>query len=213
MRSGHDRTPFSSVCLALTMFRRGRGPLDEVRPTELPARWQGPVVAALDCRMKFHEFISRIDPGPLRSRVDEATRGVDEGVLTVWALAQKGVLASHALANSDPRRATDELKAAQRRLVRTESDAERDDVEAEVAVLSARHSSLQRLWNTVDEVDDQLARAVDRLGTAVAQIMELAVTVNADRAGQSIRTMDQTVLELRSLHDALQEVLDPYQET
>ena len=194
------------------MFRRSRGPLDEVRPTELPARWQAPVVAALDCRMKFHEFLGRIDPGPLRSRVDEAARGVDEGVLAVWALAQRGVLASHALANSDPQKATDDLKAAQRRLASAESDAERNDVEAEVAVLSARHSSLQRLWNTVDEVDEQLERAGDRLRTTVAQIMELAVTANTTRSAETIRAIDQTVLELRSLREALEEVQGPSQD-
>ncbi len=191
------------------MFRRSRGPLDEVRPTELPGRWKGPVAAALEHRMKFHEFLDRIDPGPLRSRVDEAARGIDEGVLAVWALAQRGTLATHALANNDPRKATDELKAAQRRLASAESDAERDDVEAEVAVLSARHSSLQRLWNTTDDVAEQLGRAVDRLGTAVAQIMELAVTASATRTGESIRAMDKTVLELRSLREALEEVEGP----
>lgn len=192
------------------MFRRSRGPLDEIDPAQLPVRWRGPVIEALDHRSNFRTFLDRIDPGPLRARVNEAAAGVDDGVLAVWGHARRGDLASQALSTNDPGLVRDQLKAAQRNLADAESDAERAAIADEVAVLAARHASLQRLWNTVDEIDEQLASAVNRIGAAVAQVMELSVVAATSPGddGRS-RALDDTILELRSLREALDEIEHP----
>ena len=190
------------------MFRRRRDPFDEVRPEGAPPRWRYAVEEALAHRQRFAELRSRIGEGPLRARLDDLADRVDTGVLYVWHLVQRGQVASDTVAAVDARLAADELKAARRRLAAAEeSGRDTTPLVAQVDALAGRHASLQRLWNTVEDLDASLGLLNARLAAVVAQTAELAIGSERDDAlDRSRAELDETVRELDAIRHALDDL-------
>lgn len=208
----HGRQP---ACLAGAVFRRRTDPdpLAHVDPAVVEARWRGPVEAALGHRRQFAELRTLLGDGPLRARLDELAGHVDAGVEAVWDVVQRGTVARRTLETMDPEAATAELKQARRSLAAAETSGAAGSgldvaaLRARVDALAARHASVQRLWNTVDDVDDRLLLLGARLGAVVAQVAELAAGATfPDSLDEATRSLDEVVESLAATREALDEL-------
>lgn len=198
------------------MLRRRRepDPLAHVRPEQAPPRWRPAVTRALEHRRRFHELRDLIGAGPLRDRVDALAGRVDAGVLAVWDLVQRGVVAERVLHTIDPNVAMDALKEARRRLA--DAEARGGDTAAiaeEVEMLAGRHGAAQRVWNEVEDLGGRLDALDARLGVVVAHAAELAagsgsgaVDLAIDRA---VGDLDAAIDSLAATRAALAELDQP----
>ena len=183
-------------------------PLAHVRPQEAPVRWRPAVETALAHRHRFRELRDLMEPGPTRDRVDELGERVDAGVLAVWDLVQRGVVAERVLQTIDPDAAARELKDARRQL----ADAGRAgddtaDLTRRLEALSARHRAAQRVWNEVDDLGDRLVAIDDRIGAVVANVAALAAgSVYTDDLDRVVGDLDAAVDSLAATRAALDEL-------
>lgn len=182
------------------VFRRRRNeaatppdPLAAVDPAAIPSTYRPPVDDALRARRQFGELVAGQHEGPLRDRLDDLGHRVDAGVLAVWGTAQHAVELERVLATLDPERVTDDLKRAKR-------DGASDEI---LEPLAARFASVQRLWNTLDELRERLPLLEARLGTAVARTAELTLTSSMASAPAELdglgQELDALTVELRAL--------------
>lgn len=186
--------------------RREQDPLAHVQPDAAPARWRGAVRIAIEQRQRFAEVSALVDHGPIRDRLDAMGTRVDGGVSAIWDLVQRGAVAERALAVTEPEAAADRLKSARRELAEA-SGARRADLETRVAALAASHAAAQRLWNTVEDLDDRLRLIDARLAALVAQAAQLAAgTVFDDGVDRAEQDLDAALVELDATRRALDEV-------
>lgn len=197
------------ACLARGVLRRRRpDPVAHVRPEDAPARWRGAVEVALEHRRRFHELRGVLPDGPIKQRVDDLAERVDAGVLAVWDLVQRGVVAQRVLDTIDADDASHQLKAARRELAEAQGrGAEPGELARRVEALAARHAAAQRMWNEVDDLDARLAAVDARLGAVVAHSAELAAGSTLDDALQlAVADLDAAVDSLSATRAALAEL-------
>lgn len=190
------------------MLRRRQDPLAHVVPTDAPARWRAAVELALEHRRRFRELRDLIPPGPVKDRVDALAGRVDEGVLAVWDLVQRGAVAERVLATIDPGDATAQLKEARRRLAAAEDrGADTVDLGRRVEAEAARHQAAQRVWNEVDDLGARLDAIDVRLGAVVAHAAELTAGASGpDRLDRAVADLDGAVDSLAATRAALAEL-------
>jgi len=180
------------------MFRRRRR---EAQPTGDPVdlaglrpRWRATVEEAVSARSRFRALVDRAAAGPMAERLAVLATSIDEGVLATYRTAARAQAAEDALIEMNPEVVNDQLKAAKRR-----------GSEAEIELLAAQHSSVNRLMNSVDDAEEQLRMLDLRLDAAVARAAELILRPTDTAAvGQEI---DALVTELDALRQAM-ETLD-----
>lgn len=180
------------------VFRRRRvepDPLAHVDPALAPPRFARAVDEALAARRRFRELVEGLREGPVRDRLAAMAPRVDAGVLAVWDSALRAGEMQRVLATLDPDRVTDEYKHARR-----------SGVEAGVmAAHEARFNAVQRMLNTLEDIDDRLRILDVRLDAAVARAAEVALGsgVGADELDAELTGV---VDELGALRSALDEV-------
>ena len=178
------------------MFRK-RPPLDPLAHVDaagVPPRFHGAVADAVEARARFGAVVGGVRPGPTRDRLMQLGEQVDAGVLAVWETVQRATELERIATGLDAEDATADLKRARR------------DPSTAPAVLDAleeRFSSIQRLLNSVDDVESRLELLDARLGAAVARAAEVAVAASDDVADGVSRELDAVVGELGALRDSL----------
>lgn len=183
-------------------------PLAHVRPDEAPPRWRSAVRSAVAHRARFAELRDLLDAGPTRERVDGLAGRVDAGVLAVWDLVQRGVVAERVLRTIDPEASLRELKDARRQLAQAvERGGDTSELARHVDAVSARHRAAQRVWNEVDDLDERLAALDRRLAAVVANVAELAAgTMFTDDLDRVAADLDAAVESLAATRAALDEL-------
>jgi len=176
------------------MFRRRRREAqptgDPVDLTQLRPRWRAAVEEAVGARSRFRALVDRAAAGPMAERLAVLATSIDEGVLATYRTAARAQAAEDALIEMNPEVVNDQLKAAKRR-----------GSEAEIELLAAQHSSVNRLMNSVDDAEEQLRMLDLRLDAAVARAAELILRpTDTVAVGQEI---DALVTELDALRQAM----------
>ena len=178
--------------------RRSQGepdPLAHVDPAAAPRRLAGTVSEALAARRRFRELVDGLRPGPVRDRLTELVPRIDAGVASVWDAAMRVGELERVLATLDPERVTDEYKRARR------SGAD----PSVMAAQEARFNSVQRLLNTIEDIEERLRLLDVRLDGAVARAAEVALAAGAG-ADELDAELTTVVDELGALRTALDEV-------
>ena len=212
MGCGARRRPTGTWLAAVVLRRRKEAapadPFAHIRPDAAPPRWRGAVETALAHRRRFVELRALMEAGPTRDRVDALGERVDAGVLAVWDLVQRGVVAQRVLQTIDPDAAAQELKDARRRLGEASgAGADTADLARHVEALSARHRAAQRVWNEVDDLADRLGAIDTRLGAVVANVAALAAgSVYTDDLDVVAADLDAAVDQLAATRAALDEL-------
>ena len=175
------------------MLRRKRKPESAPELAPLPPRWAPAVAEAVEVRVRWHEVVAGLREGPVRDRLTELGDKIDAGVRAVHATASRAADAERIAAALDADKVTDDYKRAKR-------DPSTDP--ALLEALTARFTSVQRVLNALDDVEQRLRLLDARLGAAVARGAEVALTAGSgsDELGQEL---DAVVAELGALQSSL----------
>lgn len=201
---------------------------ERIDPFTLQEPWRRFVQNALQARTRFAEAVTRVQPGPLRDRLEEIGERMQTGVDECWQIARRG----QALARA--RRGID-LADVERRLaqagagappeIASTSGPEGGGTEAGLPVpagetaspgpsqsaivesLQVQKATANRLDQVIDDAEAQLRLLGARLDEAVARTLELSAHAGSEAGTVSGLgdDVDSLVSEMESLRLALEE--------
>lgn len=198
----------------LSLARRRRPPRPErIDPFTVGETWRRYVRAALQAQARYRRAVGSVAPGPLRERLDEIGRRVDEGAQECWHIAQRGDALDDAVSALGTGRTGDALAAARRGGAGGGSsgidDAGPEDAgpqDALVRSLQAQVDAAARLTAVSSDAMQRLAVLAARLDEAVATAVELSMQLgSAADSGRLGSDVDHLVEDLAALRSALQE--------
>ena len=153
---------------------------------------------AVAARQRLDTAVEECEPGPLRRRLEQIGRRVEDGVAEVDRIARHGSRLDRAIRElEDPDQLRARVAAA-----RAETDTPPEVVEA----LSAQLGSTERLVRLAVETRQRLEVLDAQLDEAVARVVELSLRQgDVDEAGALGNRVDGLVGEMESLRLALDE--------
>lgn len=180
-----------------------------IDPFALGEPWRFFARDALQAQARFREVAARAPAGPTRDRLHEIGQRLDEGVLQVWATAQRGNTLRQARQRLDvpglERRLEDARRAA------AESAAEdplsTDDLAGRtVTSLQGQLDSAARLDQVTAQAEKRLTLLQAQLDESVARASELSVSAGDTSALQGVGSdIEHLVEEMEALRLALEE--------
>lgn len=170
--------------------RRGTPRLPPIDPFTLGERWRRHVAAAQSTERRFNEIARATAPGPLRDRLGEIGRQVQQAVHECFAIARRGHELDDALRRFNTSSLTAQLESA------TDEGAR--------SSLTAQLESAGRIRATRDSTDERLRLLTTRMGELLAHAAE--VSVGSDATEELGTGVDEVVTQLESLRLALNDV-------
>jgi hypothetical protein len=171
---------------------------ERIDPFGVGEPWRRFVRGALQAQARYQQGMSGMAAGPLRERLDDIGRQVDQAAQECWRVAQRGDALEGAVSTLD-------VVGLRARLAAAGSD-EVDLSAPMVASLQAQLAAAERMEAMVDQAQEQLVRLEAGLGQVVASAVELSIrstaSVDATDLGHDV---DDLVDELASLRSALEE--------
>ena len=195
--------------VALAVPRRARG--ERVQPSAVAEPWRHFVRDALRARDRFAQAVHRSRPGPLRDRLEDVGRRLDQAVDECWRIARQGDSLEGALRQLDAQAVRAELDQirAERAWARGESTASLERAEQSVR---AQLASVERLERVASDAANRLRVLNAQLDEAVAQAVELSVSSSdSSQLSPLSADVDSVVGELETLRQALEETGRPPQ--
>jgi hypothetical protein len=166
--------------------------------------WRGIVERALAARGRFLAVVAPIPPGPTRQRLEELAPAVEGAVQRIADSAWRAIRARELAATLDVAAATDELKEARRDLdVRRRAGGDTTAQERLVASLAERHRAVNEALNLADDAEARLEELNLRLDTMVAHASTIALRSTLEGPDDLDRELDDIVVGLAALDDAL----------
>ncbi|CAN5757816.1 hypothetical protein BH20ACT1_BH20ACT1_07180 [soil metagenome] len=177
-------------------WRLRRQRRERIDPFAVGEPWRHHVKRVLQAQGRFQRVVDEVADGPLRMRLEEIGRDVEQGTRECWRIAQRG----DALAD-----AVSAVSAS----VTGSTGAGVDDLVA--ASQDAQLATVERLRARAGQADRELAVLCGRLDQAVATVVELSVGVAASDTDQLGREVDGVIAgvvdELVALREAVDETL------
>jgi hypothetical protein len=197
-----------SSLIARARQRRRQKP-EPIDPYGVPEPWRSFVREALSAQAKFGQAVAQCRPGPLRDRLDEAGRRIDDAVRECWRVAHLGAALDGALANLDLEHTSAELRTVQderHELLATGRPASTDALDRAESALAERLQSARRIQATGQRATDRLRVVTAQLNEAVASAAEVSLGGgDAITTGSLAANIDSVVDEIESLRRALEE--------
>ncbi len=169
-------------------------------PFTVSEPWRQFVQAAQRSRRQLQETVRNTAPGPLRDRLQDIADRLDNGLQESWAIARRGHEIDAIIRGLDPTRLRSRLTTlkAQQAAEPTEN-------------LSAAISSVENQLASADRLKALSAATADRLRLTQARLDELVsraaeVSVGASDTTVFAHDVDELVLELEAMHQAVQEL-------
>lgn len=183
-----------------------RGPRkDRIDPFALGDPWRRMVADAQQARARFQRTVDKTHEGPLRERLAELGRRLDDAVNESWRVACQGDSLEGALRQLDTRNV--ELELAEAKAERKASRGRASEsLDRTIAALEAQVSSAQRIAAVWRDARDRLRLLNAQLDEAVARAIELSVRAgDVSELSPLAEDVDSLVSELESLRQALEE--------
>jgi hypothetical protein len=197
-----------AVTTVLARLRRRRrqrpSPID---PYGVPDPWRRFVRESLGAQAKFAQAVEQCRPGPLRDRLEEVGRRIDEAVRECWRVARLGAALDAALANVDPEQTSTDLRALQEvRRQRLASGQSIEALEQTESALALRLQSGRRIQAAGQRATDRLRVVTAQLNEAVASAAEVSLgATDAITTATLAASIDTVVVEIEALRKALEE--------
>ena len=163
--------------------------------------WRSFVADAIDARQRYGRALETASSGPLRDRLGEIGRRLDDGVAESWRIARRGMALESALGQlEDPRAVEQRLEEARR------GGASEQLLQS----LQAQLDSTRRIVGVAGGARQRLQLLDARLDEAVARAVELAVSSeDAGAIGGLGSDVDAVVGDMEALRQALEETQRP----
>lgn len=183
--------------------RQGRSRKERVDPFTVAEPWRRLSQDALGAKRVFNEAVGRTRPGPLRDRLGDLGRRIDETVDEAWAAAKAGDAVARAYSRLD-------VPATRRRLDIARASGSSAGDAATVAALESQMATAERLERTIVATEDRLRVLNARLDESVAQSIELSVGLYQPDAFSEIEGDVVSITdELEALRAALEDTSGP----
>jgi hypothetical protein len=169
-------------------------------PFTLSDPWRRFAQNAQRSRRQFRTTVANTAPGPLHDRLADIAARLDAGLQDGWQIAKRGDEIDSAVGRLDPTRLRSQLASLQ-----AKADAEpSEDLTAAIQSLQSQLATADRLKAMSASTADQLRLNAARLDELCARAAE--VSVGSRDTDTFASDVDDLVLELESLHEAVQEL-------
>lgn len=170
-----------------------------VNPSAVREPWRSFVVDALDARKRFEVACARTREGPLKERLGDLGRRLDDAVQEAWRVARQGDALVGGLAFID----RDDVHAQLADLADRPKGAGRDRA---IAALKSQLETAERIERIAADAHDRLQVLNAELDEAVARAVELSLTSGDTSSLLGVSNqVDSVVSEMESLRQALEE--------
>lgn len=177
------------------MPKAGTGPT--IDPLALSEPWRNYVGQAMSAQARFHRTVATIQPGPLKDRMLEVAKRVDDSVEESWAIGKRGHEIGQALRELGPTEVYQELLEAQ-------ASAKTPEQLRTLQALQSQYDTILRLDAVHTKARDQLRASQERLDELVARAVELKATGATDATALE-HDVDAVVDEMEALRQAIEE--------
>ena len=184
--------------VALAVPRERRAPA--VDPFAVGEPWRQMVQAAQRSRRRFLETVRSMQPGPLHDRLRDIGARLDGGLAEGWAVARRGHEIDASIRHLDPTALRSRLTTLQGR----RADAPSEDLDAAIASVEQQLAGVDRLKALSASTADRMRLTVSRLDELCVRATE--VSIGAGDTDRFAHDVDDLVLELEGLHQAVQEL-------
>jgi hypothetical protein len=162
--------------------------------------WRQFVQTAQRSRRQLRDTLAEAPEGPLRDRLQDIADRLDRGLLEGWQIAKRGNEIDGIVRRLDPTRLRSRLATLQTQA----SNEPTENVTAAIASVESQLASADRLKALSADTADHLRLAQARLDELVSRAAE--VSVGASDTGHFAHEVDELVLELEAMHQAVQEL-------
>jgi methyl-accepting chemotaxis protein len=187
------------VAIAMPKPRR-RAPID---PFVLSEPWRQLVRNAQGAARKLRETVEATSDGPLKQTLRDIADQLERGLDEAWEIAKRGDEIDDAVRRLGPTALRSKLATLQQR---AESDPS-PETDAAVASVERQLEAADRLQRQSDETAASLRLSQTQLDELVARAAEVRVGA-ADTASYA-RDVDDLVIKLEALHQAVEETSTP----
>ena len=171
-----------------------------VDPFSVGEPWRHFVTSGQRSKRQLDQTIRSTREGPLRDRLQSIADRLDAGLAEGWATAKRGHEIDTAIRNLDPTRLRSRLDT-----LRTQSSAvPSENLDAAVASVESQIATAERLKALSASTADRLRLTQSRLDEIVARAAE--VSVGASDTDRFASDVDDLVVELAGLHEAVREL-------
>jgi hypothetical protein len=185
-----------SVLLAVPRAAR----VPAVDPFTVGEPWRRFVQAGQRSRRTFLETVKATPPGPLHDRLRSIGERLDAGLAEGWAVAKRGDQIDRSIRTLDPT----SLRSRLTTLRQQAATAPSENLSASIASVESQLASVDRLKALSASTADQLRLTQSRLDELCARAAE--VSIGASDTDRLAHDVDDLVLELEGLHQAVQEL-------
>ncbi len=172
-----------------------------IDPFTISEPWRQFVQAAQRSRRQLHETVRNTAPGPLRDRLQDIADRLDNGLQESWAIARRGDEIDAIIRGLDPTRLRSRLATLQRQ---EQSGEATENLTAAIGSVENQLASADRLKALSAATADRLRLTQARMDELVSRAAE--VSVGASDTGSFAHDVDELVLELEAMHQAVQEL-------
>jgi hypothetical protein len=184
--------------VALAIPRPERAPM--VDPFTVSEPWRQMVQAAQRSRQRFLDTVAATPAGPLHDRLRDIGARLDGGLAEGWAVAKRGHELDASVRHHDPTALRSRLTTLQQRA----AEAPSEDLAAAIASVEQQLASVERLKVLSASAADRMRLLNSRLDELAVRATEVSVgSGDTDRFATDV---DDLVLELEALHQAVQEL-------
>lgn len=184
--------------VALAMPKGDRAP--QVDPFTLSEPWRRFTQDGQRARRRFVDTVKATPEGPIRDRLHGIAERLDAGLAEGWAIARRGDDIDHAVNQLDPTRLRSKLETLRGQA----AGATSTDLAAAISSVEAQLASADRLKQLSANTADRLRLTQARLDELCARAAE--VSVGTSDTDEFANDVDNLVLELEGLHQAVQEL-------
>ncbi|HLM28882.1 MAG TPA: hypothetical protein VK360_03080 [Acidimicrobiales bacterium] len=171
-----------------------------IDPFTVGEPWRQFVQTAQRSRRQLRDTLAGAPEGPLRDRLQDIADRLDRGLLEGWQIAKRGNEIDGIVRRLDPTRLRSRLATLQTQA----SNQPTENLPAAISSVESQLASAERLKALSADTADHLRLAQARLDELVSRAAE--VSVGASDTGHFAHEVDELVLELEAMHQAVQEL-------
>jgi hypothetical protein len=181
----------------LSVPRNKKGP--RIDPYVLSEPWRQSVLSAQSARARFDRTVAATRPGPLKDRLTEMGRRLEDGLEDSWRVALRGDELDAAINTLNDTQARAELAELRMQVQQANSPAVQQTIES----LEAQIASADRLRATRRDVANRLRLLDERFDEVVARAVEVSVGGDTGELDEDVTGL---VTDLEALRRAVEDV-------